>query len=327
MNFRTTFSIPKSKPVDYNDAIMLCGSCFVENIGEKLDNYCFNTMINPFGILFDPISLARSLEMIIDRRIFTARDTVFYNNLYHSFFHHSRFSRPNQQEHLRLINDASEKAHDFLKSATRLIITLGTAWTYRHKERNAVVSSCHKIPQENFEKYLLSVDEIITVLSEIFARLFSFNPNIEITLTISPVRHIKDGFVENQYSKSTIILAVKKLIEKKSHPDYFPAYELMMDDLRDYRFYGVDMLHPSTTAVSYIWERFVETYFDDKTQNILAKVEKIRTASLHRPFHAQSTSYKDFCMKNLTEIEELMRQFPNASFSGLAEIFKEKLKI
>lgn len=325
MNFRTTFSIPKGKPINFDDNILLCGSCFVENIGEKLEYRCFNTMINPFGILFNPVSLAKSLDIAMERRTFTTVDTIFHNELYHSFFHHSRFSLPDQKEHLRALNDASEKAHDFLKKTTKLIITLGTAWVYRHKERNLVVSSCHKIPQTDFEKSLLSVDEITAVLSQTFERLLVFNPKIEIILTISPVRHIKDGFVENQQSKSTLILAVKALREKFENIAYFPAYELLMDDLRDYRFYGDDMLHPSDVAVSYIWERFCDAYFDDKTLKILEEIDKIRAAAAHRPFHAESEKYRDFCEQNLTKIQALRRHFPNAALGDLERIFEEKI--
>lgn len=325
MQFRTTFLIPKGKPINFDDNILLCGSCFVENIGEKLEYRCFNALINPFGILFNPVSLAKSLDMIMERSAFEAADTIFHNGLYHSFFHHSRFSLPNQEEHLRALNDASEKARDFLKKSNKLIITLGTAWIYRHKERNLVVSSCHKIPQTDFEKSLLSVDEITAVLSQTFERLLAFNPKIEIILTISPVRHIKDGFVENQQSKSALILAVKALREKFEEIAYFPAYELLMDDLRDYRFYADDLLHPSAAAVSYIWERFCDVYFDDKTLKITEDIDKIRAAAAHRPFHAESGAYRDFCEQNLTKIQALRRRFPNAALGDLERIFEEKM--
>ena len=293
-NFRTLFSILQTTTFCYDDSVMLCGSCFVENIGKKLKNACFNVLVNPFGIFFNPCSLAKSIENIIDNKPFTEDELVFHHGLYHSFSHHSCFSHHDTTACVEQINHATVCAHQFLKNAKYLIITLGTAWAYRYRRSGTIVSACHKIPQQEFDKELLTVDKITEMLSTMIQRLSEFNPNIRTVLTISPVRHIKDGFVENQQSKATLILSVKQLTENFENCSYFPVYELFMDDLRDYRFYASDMLHPSETAIQYVWERFCETFFTQETLKIIDEAEKLYAASQHRPFHATSDEYQEF---------------------------------
>jgi len=296
---------------------MLCGSCFVENIGKKLENGCFNVLVNPFGILFNPYSLAKSIENIIDNKPITADELIFHHGLYHSFSHHSCFAHPEQNVCVEQINRATAHAHQFLKEANLLIITLGTSWVYRHKHSGNIVASCHKIPQQEFEKELLSVEQITETLSAMMQRLSAFNKGIRIVLTISPVRHIKDGVVENQQSKSSLILSVKRLVERFAYCFYFPVYELFMDDLRDYRFYASDMLHPSETAIQYVWERFCETFFNQETQLVLNEVEKLYTASQHRPFHATSDEYQAFRRQCQEKARLLAERFPKAGFEKL----------
>jgi len=293
---------------------MLCGSCFVENIGKKLENDCFNVLVNPFGILFNPCSLAKSIENIIDNKTITVDELISHHGLYHSFSHHSCFSQPEPNICIEQINNATAHAHHFLKKAKTLFITLGTAWVYRYKRTGAIVSSCHKIPQQEFEKELLSVEQITELLSAMIQRLSQFNQDIRIVLTISPVRHIKDGFVENQQSKASLILSVKQLVERFNHCSYFPVYELFMDDLRDYRFYTSDMLHPSETAIQYVWERFCETFFNHETQLVLNEAEKLHAASQHRPFHANSDEYQEFRRLYQEKARELAGRFPEAGF-------------
>ena len=317
-DFRTTFSIAPAKSLSYDDRMMLCGSCFVENIGKKLENACFNVLINPFGILFNPYSLAKSIENIIDNKPVTEEELVFHHGLYHSFSHHSCFSHHEQSVCVEHINQATAHAHEFLKKSNLLIITLGTAWIYRYQRSGKIVSSCHKIPQQEFEKELLSVEQITETLSATIQRLSEFNQNIRIVLTISPVRHIKDGFVENQQSKAALILSVKQLTKQFDNCSYFPVYELFMDDLRDYRFYASDMLHPSETAIQYVWERFCETFFNQETREVLAEAEKLHAAAQHRPFHPESEEYQEFCRMYQEKVKRLALQFPNAGFSRLA---------
>ena len=316
-NFRTVFSIPPDNAITYADSLMLCGSCFVENIGKKLENGCFNVLINPFGILFNPHSLAQSIENIIDNKPITEDELVFHHGVYHSFSHHSCFSHPQKSECVEQINRATAHAHQFLKNANFLIITLGTSWIYRYQSTGKIVSSCHKIPQKEFDKELLTVEQITETLSATFLRLSKFNPNLRIILTISPVRHIKDGFTENQQSKASLILSVKQLIEQFDNCSYFPVYELFMDDLRDYRFYASDMLHPSETAIQYVWERFCETFFTSETLRTLADAEKLHAAAQHRPFHAESPEYQDFLRLHREKAQQLARQFPKAGFESI----------
>ena len=316
-DFRTTFSIAPAKSFGYNDSIMLCGSCFVENIGKKLENACFNVLINPFGILFNPYSLAKSIEDIIDNKQFTEEELVFHHGLYHSFSHHSCFSHPEKNTCVEQINRATAHAHQFLKKTNVLIITLGTAWRYRYRLSGKIVSSCHKIPQQEFDKELLPVEQITEMVSATMQRLFTLNPNLHIILTVSPVRHIKDGFIENQQSKATLILSSKQLTEQCDNCIYFPVYELFMDDLRDYRFYASDMLHPSETAIQYVWERFCETFLNHETREILAEAEKLHAASQHRPFHATSDEYQKFLRLHQEKAQQLALRFPEAGFLRL----------
>ena len=313
-DFRTTFSIPKTQTFGYDDSIMLCGSCFVENIGKKLENACFDVMINPAGILFNPESLATNIEDIIENKQLTTENLIFHNGLYHSFFHHSCLSNPAADTCIQQINQTTTDAHHFLKRCNYLIITLGTAWVYHHKTRNVIVSSCHKIPQQQFDKRLLSIHEITHRFSATITKLSEFNPNLKIIFTISPVRHIKDGFTENQQSKATLILSVKQLTEQFSNCLYFPVYELFMDDMRDYRFYASDMLHPSETAIEYVWKRFCETFFTQETQSVLNEAEKLYAAKQHRPFHATSDEYQKFQQLHQEKARQLALRFPNAKF-------------
>ena len=321
-NFRTTFSISSSEPFGYDDSVMLCGSCFVENIGKKLENACFNVLVNPFGILFNPYSLVKSIEYIIDNKQFANEDLIFHHGLYHSFSHHSCFSHPDQSACIEQVNRATKYAHQFLKKSKYLIITLGTAWVYRFRASRKIVSSCHKIPQQEFDKELMTVDQISEMLSTKVHRLIQFNPDIRIVLTVSPVRHLKDGFIENQQSKASLILSAKKLVEQFHNCSYFPVYELIMDDLRDYRFYASDMLHPSETAIEYVWERFCETFFSPETMQILSRAEKLFTASQHHPFHSTSEEYRKFRTIHQEKAKQLALQFPDAGFSRLVDAFE-----
>ena len=311
-DFRTAFSIPKAEPFGYDDRVMLCGSCFVENIGKKLKDARFNVLINPFGILFNSGSLAKSLEDIMDNKPFTEDELVFHRNLYHSFSHHSRFAHHDATVCVKQINSATTNAHHYLKKTKYLILTLGTAWVYRYRHTGTIVSACHKIPQREFDRELLSVAQITEMLSAMIQRLSEFNPDIRTLLTISPVRHIKDGFVGNQQSKAALILSVKQLTERFENCSYFPVYELFMDDLRDYRFYAADMLHPSKTAIQYIWERFCETFFEQKTLQTIYEAEQLYTASQHRPFNTSSDEYQEFQRIYREKEQQFVSRFPNA---------------
>lgn len=315
MKFRTEIPVTNAHhSIDYDDNIILIGSCFTENIGDKLNYLKFNTMINPYGILFNPVALEKSLTEAINLKKYTKEDLYFFDDYWLSLNHHTRFSSENTEEVLSNINTNVEKFHEFLKTATHIIITLGTAWVYRFLDQDKIVANCHKIPQKKFTKELLTVEEVEESLQGIIALLKNYNKDITIIFTISPVRHLKDGFVENQRSKSHLISAVHRVVDPRKNLYYFPSYEIMMDDLRDYRFYDQDMVHPNSIAIEYIWEKFVATWLTENTQSIMKEVESILRDLHHKAFKASSDKHKKF-LKNLQEkIAIFKEKYPKISF-------------
>ena len=259
MEFRTQIPITPQEPkIDHGSKVLLLGSCFVENIGRKLEYHKFQTLQNPFGILFHPAAIASFFEDVLQQKVFSEEDIFFHNERWHNFSAHSALSRINQEELLSELNSAVGKTGSFLKEASHVIITLGTAWGYKLKTSGKIVANCHKVPQREFEKELLEVNSKIQRCVNIIKKL---NPKACIIFTVSPVRHLKDGFVENQQSKARLISAVHMAVSRDEKANYFPSYEIMMDELRDYRFYAEDMVHPNQVAINYTWKRFTETYF------------------------------------------------------------------
>ena len=264
-----------NNPISYKDKIMALGSCFVENIGQKLTDLKYKVQVNPFGIQYNPISIANSLNRLMAGNILESSELFNHEGLWHSFMHHSDYSNIDKEICLEHINREFEKARVHLQNAESLMITLGTAWVYEYSLNKMIVNNCHKLPASNFKRYRLEVDEIVSQLSNTFMELIKFNPNLRILITVSPIRHLKDGFHENQISKSSLLLAVEKLREDFKHVQYFPSYEIMMDDLRDYRFYKSDMVHPNEMAIDYIWEKFVISSFCEKEKEIRDAILKI----------------------------------------------------
>lgn len=296
--FRTTYQAKKAPfTIDYGQPVFLMGSCFSSNISDYLTYRKFKVLSNPYGILFNPIAVFRALEEIIELKEYTKVDLVEHHELQHSLSHHSNFSGLNKDEVLHKINQSIQEAHVFLKSTAHLIFTFGTAWVYTYE--GAVVANCHKIPNHKFEKRLLSIQEIEEAFEQMLQRLQVFNPELNITLTISPVRHLRNGFVENNLSKSILRTAIYSLEQKHPSLAYFPSYEIMMDDLRDYRFYESDMLHPNKDAINYIWEQFVNTYLTNDTKSVISRIEKLQDAIHHRPRFEQTEAYQ----KHLAFIE------------------------
>ncbi len=267
--------------------MLLMGSCFAENIGEILTSLHFPTHINPFGIVYNPFSLARNISYLLGEKSWNPENLVFSQEMWHSFDHHSRFSGVQQEKVAAHILDTIEKGKEMMQKAEVISLTLGTAWAYKSIEAGEIVANCHKIPARFFQKELLSVAEIMAAFSPIFEKI-----DKKIILTISPVRHWKEGVVENQMSKATLILAVQALKQHFGEKiSYFPAYEIMMDELRDYRFYGKDMLHPNEIAIEYIWEKFAAMYFSEKTKSYIAQIQRLNTLKAHRPFSTETQSY------------------------------------
>jgi hypothetical protein len=326
-SFRTTFKIPES-PVrlDYQSDILLMGSCFTENIGRRLSTYKFSTLSNPSGIIFNPISIANSLERIIRAEKYKKAELIHYNDQWLSLEHHGSFSHADADNALKHINESLQQAHTFLKYARVLILTFGTAWGYRYKETDDIVANCHKLPASVFDKQLLRVEDITEKHNELLALLKDFNPGLDICFTLSPVRHWRDGAVENQRSKSTLHIAIQQLVEEHSNCHYFPAYELQMDDLRDYRFYEADMIHPNAQAVEYIWDHFRQAWIVPQLFPFMDKLEKLSTAMNHRPHQSDSNAYRKFAAQQLDVIQSLQKEQPGLDFGEEVEYFRSKLK-
>ncbi len=308
MTFRTILNqneIQKSiKQIDYQSKICLIGSCFVENIGKKLSYYKLNHLINPHGILFNPKAIEKALTDIVEQRVYTKSDLVFENEQWHSLQHHSDFSNTDSSIVLKDINTRILQTKDYLKNTSHFIITLGTAWAYRHIATDQFVANCHKIPQKNFDKHLLSISEITDSLKNSIKLIHKVNPSTQIVLTLSPVRHLKDGMLANSQSKAHLLTAIYKVI---NNPNiyYFPSYEIQMDDLRDYRFYTSDLLHPNKTAIDYIWNFFKEHWIDSAVFPIMKQVAQIQKGLLHKVFNPDSKQHKVF-LKNLEQQQKTL---------------------
>jgi hypothetical protein len=307
MEFTTKINIPKASfSITHQDKLLLLGSCFTENIGNYLNQNQFQTNSNPFGIIYNPISIFGNLDKIIQSKIYQENDLLLHNELYLSLDHHGQFSGTDKEEVLSTINSKITQSNTDFKSAKFIIITLGTAFVYTHLEQNKMVANCHKIPNNAFEKRLLSIQEIKLSFNVIKDDL---NDKI-IIFTVSPVRHWRDGAIENQRSKSILIESIHQLIAENNNCFYFPAYELMMDELRDYRFYAEDMLHPNAIAIKYIWERFQDTYFSEQTKEINSGIEKINLLLQHRIKNANTEAKVAFEQKIKNAISDFKIKYP-----------------
>jgi len=325
--FRTTFNISKSKSeIDHRCKLISLGSCFSENIGDKLSYYKFKVEINPFGILYNPESIANSLDMLLAQQEFNTHDLFEYKGQWNSFYHHSRFSNANKETCLNQINTAIQKATKVLNEADFLLITFGTSWVYEYKSTNKIVSNCHKLPEKEFKRHKLSVKVIVDRYLNLIEKLKKRNPNLNIVFTVSPIRHLKDGADHNQLSKATLILAVHELVNQFSNVYYFPSYEIMMDDLRDYRFYNEDMVHPSPQAINYIWEKFSETYISNTTVKLMVAIEKIKQAVNHRSFQPESNAHQNFLNATFSKIIEIEQENPDIDFKVEKTLLKEQIR-
>ena len=320
--FRTVVKCTASPDkIGYDTPLLMMGSCFAENMGNRLQQLKFNIMLNPFGIVYHPTPAAHQLERIITGKPYTTGELHDHNGLWCSFDHHGRFSHPDISVCLEQINIGLQQAHNQLIRAEWLLITFGTAWAYRLKSSGRIVSNCHKFPASDFERIRFSIDEIYAVWAAAIARLRKFNPAIKIVFTVSPIRHLCDGAHENQLSKSSLLLAVDRLIGEIEHTGYFPAYEIVLDELRDYRFYDEQMTHPNTAAINYIRKRFCECYMTENTLQTMKYVDDIVQAAAHRPLH-HTSEYRKFAADFLEKTAKLEQQFPRLDFSKEKEKFE-----
>jgi hypothetical protein len=328
MKFKLTLEAKPSKyPIEYGDKLMLIGSCFTENIGAKFKSHLFEISENPYGILFNPVSVTNTLTEIMDLRKYKSDDLFQHNELWHSWSHHSRFSAIEKELAVENINRTILDAHHFLKSANRLVITLGSAWLYHLTNeaplgKGQVVANNHKGPINWFFKSLMQPNELLESLHALVARLQTFNPNLQIVFTISPVRHLREGLIENNRSKAVLIHAVHELVSQSNQVDYFPAYEYVMDDLRDYRFYAEDLVHPNFAASGYVWDKLVETYMDHKTQAIMKQIAELQLAMNHKPFFTGSVEHQKFLQSCILKTETLMAAYPTLSLQDHLAFFK-----
>lgn len=317
MQFRTQIPISKSdRPIGYDSKVVSLGSCFAVNMAQKFEYFQFRNSFNPFGILFHPIAIERFVHFAANQKRFDASDIFLHNERWHCFDAHSDLSGPNPQAVVDRLNAAISETHVALSNATHIIITYGTAWVYRECKTGDLVANCHKVAQSRFAKEILGVDTIAESIKNTIGMIRQCNPDVRIIFTISPVRHLKDGFAENQRSKSNLISALQQVLHTDGLQNnaYFPSYEIIMDELRDYRFYADDLIHPSPMATDYIWERFAQTQLVESALPTMAKIDQLRKGLAHRAFNPDSDSHKKF-RKQLEEmIVALEGQFPHMRF-------------
>ncbi len=323
MKFRTPVEIkPRNFGLSHSTQTLMLGSCFTENVGRKLHYYKFQALINPFGVLYNPFSIKNALEILTGKQHFTEDILEEYNNRWFSFYHDTSFSAPDKKEVEEKIESTQREAAKYLKNAGLLIITFGTSWAFRHIAKDMIVANCHKLPSNNFRRELLSPENIISHYLELIKEIYQINPKVQIIFTVSPIRHWRDGAVENQLSKASLIYSIHKIIENYPEIDYFPSYEIVMDELRDYRFYAKDMIHLNETAIEYIWERFSETYITENSNSLMKEVEKIQKAKNHRPFNPSSDAYQNFLNEHIEKTRQLKEKYPMLDFSEELDFFR-----
>jgi GSCFA family len=323
MQFHLSFPVaPLSTSIQYKQELLLMGSCFAEEIGEKLQEHRFNTLINPHGILYHPLSITGALSSYLDGKVYTREDLFQHNDSWNSWDHHSRFSGLSPEATLENINRMQAAAVQSIDNADWLILTFGSAHAYVLKENNRLVGNCHKVPAGNFYKRLLTVDEVVTALDNLMHRLFFRNKKINILFTVSPVRYIRDGVVENNLSKAVLLQAVHHLVNKFNRLFYFPAYELVIDDLRDYRFYKEDLVHPNELAINYVWEQVIKACISEGSQGLLHQIADINRAAYHRPFNPDSSQHQQFLHTYAERVKQLMAEHPELKLDDLLAHFK-----
>ncbi len=302
-------------PVTYRHRILLMGSCFAENIGKQFVESGFTVDVNPTGVLYNPLSISTALREIYAGRVYRECDLFCYRGCWHSPMHHGSFSAEQPEEALQRINTRMQQAHNTLSGIHWLMLTFGTAYVYERAVTGELVANCHQLPEKEFHRRRLTVDEIVADYSVLLSELWQQNPELNVLFTVSPIRHVRDGLHANQLSKSTLLLAIEAL--QAAFPGrvhYFPSYEIVLDELRDYRFFADDLVHPTSLAISYLWERFGKVFFSAETQSVMKEVAEIRKALAHKPFHPDSEEHKRFLGQLVLKIERLKGKYPNLDF-------------
>jgi len=314
MKFRTEINIQKEKnTISYDSKIILFGSCFTENLEKHLSYFKFQNISNSHGILFNPKSIERAIHDCVIKKEYTQNDLHYFDDVWMSFNHHTKFSSVYLAKILEQINNNITKTHRALANASHILITLGTSWVYRYKETENLVANCHKIPQSSFKKEIISIDENTAILKQIISDIQQINSSASIIFTVSPVRHIKDGFVENTQSKARLHTAIHNIIDNKT-VYYFPSFEIMMDDLRDYRFYKNDLLHPNESAMEYIWEKFKDTWISTNSYSLMKEINSIQKSLLHKAFRENSEKHQLFLKKLDEKIYQISKKYDHIHF-------------
>src|SRR2546421_10849308 len=337
MNFMLDIKMDSpAKRINYQDKILLVGSCFTEQIGNKLGELKFRVLQNPSGILFDPRSVAYSLDSYMRNKKYKEDDLFYLNELWQSWQYHSRFSHTRAETCLQTINESQQQTHEFLKIADWLIITLGSSFSYHLTEETpescrkgighlrtnefvdlpgGEVANCHRAPAQWFYKHLMSIEEIHAALDGCIHQLWQFNPRLKIIFTVSPVRHVRDGVVENNRSKARLVEVVHHLVNKFDGLYYFPAYELVIDVLRDYRFYDVDLVHPNYAATEFVFNKFADHFIDQDSRLLMDEIKNIITAYKHKPFQPSTQTHRQFLKTYLKKIQQFQQKNPHLDFS------------
>jgi len=312
---KITLEKQENNQIDYHSKLLLLGSCFSENIGKKFNYFKFQNISNPFGILFHPKAIETLVVNALNNKVYKESNVFFNNEQWHCFDAHSRLSNVSKEALLENLNASLSDTKKHLLNASHIVITLGTAWVYKEHETGKEVANCHKVSQKQFDKQLLSIEEIYNSLLHLIQAIQSVNNKASVIFTVSPVRHIKDGFVENTLSKSHLITAIHSILNTQQKHFYFPSYEIMLDELRDYRFYKPDMLHPNDLAVDYIWQKFIETWVSKKAEETMNIVDAVQKGLAHKPFNSNSEAHKIFSEKIEAQKSQLTFNFPFMIFS------------
>ena len=322
MHLQTEIHIkPFDCKLSHANKILMLGSCFATNIGERLADAKFNVCTNPFGVIYNPVSVANSIEILLENRTFTENDLRLHDDLYYNFCFHSSFSDVEKQLVLNKMNNAKLQGHEFIKNAENIIITFGSAIAYKHISTKKIVANCHKLPSCEFEKTHLSIEEIANLTNTAIRNIRAINSKANFIFTVSPIRYLSNGAHENQLSKSRLLLAVNEICNTNCNCFYFPAYEIMMDELRDYRFYADDMLHPSTLAIDCIWQKFANVAIADESIAIIDEIKKIQSAKMHRAFNPNSDAHKKFLKTYFGKTKQLQQKYPTLNLHDELKYF------
>lgn len=328
MNFRTQVELPERQAeIHHSDRIMLFGSCFAENIGNLLMENKFRCDVNPFGVLYNPVSIVKALRQLLEGKVYDETDLFFSRGEWHSWMHHSNFSASTSGECLQRVNERLLKATDSLRAIDWLVVTWGTSYVYQLQDSDEVVGNCHKQPDKMFIRSKLDVGTIVYEWLRVIADIKIVNPKVKVLFTVSPIRHVKDSMHGNQVSKSTLLLAIDELCRSSADCYYFPSYEIMMDELRDYRFYADDMIHPSRIAIEYIWLCFSKCYFNLETRTIMQEWEEIKKGLAHRPYAPESEAYRSFLSQIVLKIMQMKEKFPYLEVQKEIELCESRLKM